>query len=226
MEENRLALPKDFFKQFKSKEQFQDFFQEMFKQGVNEMLQGELDEHLGYQKHAPEGRGSDNSRNDFSSKKVKSENLCDVVLSISRDRNESFEPKLIPKHQRMSEQIEQSIIGMYSRGMSTRGIEDQIRELYGVEISESIVPTATSRILDMIKELQSRALEPVDFTCWMDGIQFKVRYNEKVVSKCIYLMTGLKNDDLKEVLGMWINEIRKCFFLAECADKFARTRCK
>ncbi|AMP99716.1 hypothetical protein AY601_2837 [Pedobacter cryoconitis] len=82
MEENKLGLPKDFFKQFKSKEQFQEFFQEMFKQGVNEMLQGELDEHLGYEKHSPEGRGSGNSRNGFSSKKVKSETLWDVVLSI------------------------------------------------------------------------------------------------------------------------------------------------
>ncbi|EDM34041.1 hypothetical protein PBAL39_07055 [Pedobacter sp. BAL39] len=152
MEENKLGLPKDFFKQFNSKEQFQEFFQEMFKQGVNEMLQGELDDHLGYEKHAPEGSGSGNSRNGFSSKKVKSETLGDVVLSIPRDRNASFEPRLIPKQQRMSEQIEQSIIGMYSRGMSTRDIEDQIPEMYGVEISESTVSTITSRVLEMIKE--------------------------------------------------------------------------
>ena len=152
MEENNLGLPKDFFKQFKSKEQFQEFFQEMFKQGVNEMLQGELDAHLGYEKHAPEGRNSGNSRNGTSSKKLKSESLGDLVLSIPRDRNSSFEPKLIPKHQRMSEQIEQSIIGMYSRGMSTRDIEDQIREVYGVDVFESTVSTVTNRIVDHIKE--------------------------------------------------------------------------
>lgn len=223
MEENKLGLPKDFFKQFKSKEQFQEFFQEMFKQGVNEMLQGELDDHLGYEKHAPEGRGSGNSRNGFSSKKIKSETLGDVVLSIPRDRNASFEPRLIPKHQRMSEQIEQSIIGMYSRGMSTRDIEDQIREMYGVEISESTVSTVTSRVLDMIKEWQSRPLEPVYFTCWMDGIQFKVRHNGKVVSKCIYLVIGLKNDGLKEILGMWINETESAsFWLSVLTDLRAR----
>ncbi|MGV3706348.1 MAG: IS256 family transposase [Arcticibacter sp.] len=223
MEENKLGLPKDFFKQFKSKEQFQEFFQEMFKQGVQEMLQGELDDHLGYEKHAPEGRGSGNSRNGYSSKKVKSESLGDVVLAIPRDRNSSFEPKLIAKHQRMSEQLEQSIIGMYSRGMSTRDIEDQIREMYGVEISESTVSTVTSRVIDLIKEWQVRPLEPVYFTCWMDGIQFKVRHNGKVISKCIYLVIGLRNDGLKEILGMWINETESAsFWLSVLTDLKAR----
>ena len=174
----------------------------MFKQGVNEMLQGELDEHLGYEKHAPEGPGSGNLHNGFSSKKVKSETLGDVVLSIPRDRHASFEPKLIPKHQRMSEQIEQSIIGLYSRGMSTRDIEDQVREMYGIEIFESTVSTVISRVLDTTKEWQNRPLEAVYFTCWMDGIQFKVRHNGKVVSKCICLVIGLRNDGLKEILGM------------------------
>ena len=223
MEENKLGLPKDFFKQFKSKEQFQEFFQEMFKQGVQEMLQGELDDHLGYEKHSPDGRGSGNSRNGYSSKKVKSESLGDVVLSIPRDRNSSFEPKLVPKHQRMSEQLEQSIIGMYSRGMSTRDIEDQIREMYGVEISESTVSTVTSRIVDLIKEWQIRPLEPVYFTCWMDGIQFKVRHNGKVINKCIYLVIGLRNDGLKEILGMWINETESAsFWLSVLTDLKAR----
>ena len=223
MEENKLGLPKDFFKQFKSKEQFQEFFQEMFKQGVQEMLQGELDDHLGYEKHSPDGRGSGNSRNGYSSKKVKSESLGDVVLSIPRDRNSSFEPKLVPKHQRMSEQLEQSIIGMYSRGMSTRDIEDQIREMYGVEISESTVSTVTSRVVDLIKEWQIRPLEPVYFTCWMDGIQFKVRHNGKVINKCIYLVIGLRNDGLKEILGMWINETESAsFWLSVLTDLKAR----
>lgn len=223
MEENKLNLPKDFFKQFKSREQFQEFFQEMFKRGVNEMLQGELDEHLGYEKHSPEGRGSGNSRNGFSSKKLKSESLGDVVLSIPRDRNSSFEPKLVPKHQRMSEQIEESIIGMYSRGMSTRDIEDQVREMYGVEISESTVSAITNRVVDLIKEWQARPLEQVYFTCWMDGIQFKVRHNGKVVNKCIYLVIGLKNDGLKEILGMWINETESAsFWLSVLTDLKAR----
>ncbi len=151
------------------------------------MLQGELDEHLGYEKHSPEGRNSGNSRNGSSTKRVKSDTLGDVVLTIPCDRNSSFEPQLIPKHQRMSSRIEETIVGMYSRGMSTRDIEEQIRELYGVEVSESTVSTVTNRIADHIKEWQARPLEPVYFVCRMDGIQFKIRHNGKVISKCIYL---------------------------------------
>ena len=223
MEMNKLGLPKDFFKQFKSKEQFQDFFQEMFKQGVEEMLQGELDDHLGYEKHSPEGRGSGNSRNGYSSKKLKSESLGDVLLSIPRDRNSTFEPQLIPKHQRMSDQIEQSIIGMYSRGMSTRDIEDQVREMYGVEVSESTVSMVTGRIVEHIKEWQVRPLESVYYTCWMDGIQFKVRQNGKVINKCIYLVIGLRRNGFKEVLGMWINETESAsFWLSVLTDPKVR----
>lgn len=176
------------------------------------MLQGELDAHLGYEIHTPEGRNSGSSRNGTSSKKVKSVSLGDLVLSIPRDHNSSFEPKLIPKHQRMSEQIEQSIIGMYSRGMSTRDIADQISEVYGVDVSESTVSTVTNRIVDHIKEWQVRPLEPVYFTCWMDGIQFKVRHNEKVINKCFYLVIGLKNDGLKDIVGRWINETESASF--------------
>ena len=133
MESNKLNVPKDFFKQFKSKEEFQEFFQNLFKEGVQEMLQGELDEHLGYEKHSPEGYNTGNSRNGSSKKKVKTETLGDMVLNIPRDRKSTFEPQLIPKHERMSDKIEQVIIGMYSRGMTTRDIEDQVKEIYGVD---------------------------------------------------------------------------------------------
>lgn len=85
----------------------------------------------------------------------------------------------------MSQQVEHSIIGMYSRGMRTRDIENHVREMYGFEISESTVSTVTSRVIDLIKEWQVRPLEPVYFTCWMDGIQFKVRHNGKVISNVL-----------------------------------------
>ncbi|MCX2481847.1 transposase [Pedobacter sp. MC2016-15] len=110
MDDNNLELPKGFFKQFKSKEQFHEFFSDMFKKGVNEMLQGELDDHLGYEKNASEGRNSGNSRNGFSRKKIKSEKLGDMVLSIPRDRNSDFEPKLIPKHQRMLNKLSRILL--------------------------------------------------------------------------------------------------------------------
>src|SRR3982751_3518312 len=115
----RPVLPKDFFKQFKSKQDFQSFFNDLFKQGVEEMLQAELDEHLGYQKYAKQGIGSGNSRNGSYSKSVKTGSLGDMVLNIPRDRNSDYAPQLIPKGQRMSDKLEEAIIGMYSRGMTT-----------------------------------------------------------------------------------------------------------
>jgi transposase-like protein len=223
MSEEKFSLPKGFFKQFKNKEEFQSFFQEMFKEGVQQMLQSELDEHLGYEKNEISGNNSGNSRNGSSKKTLKSETLGDMVLNIPRDRNSSFEPKLVPKHQRMSDKIEEAIIGLYSRGMSTRDIEEQIRELYGVEVSEGTVSNVTNRIIETVKTWQNRPLESVYFTLWMDGISFKIRHQGKIVNKTIFLVIGLNNQGLKEVLGMWINETESAsFWLTVLTDLKAR----
>lgn len=223
MEPNKLDLPKDFFKQFKNKEEFQDFFQSLFKQGVEEMLKAELDEHLGYEKHSPQGHHSGNSRNGYSKKKVKTESIGDMVLNIPRDRKSSFVPQLIPKHERMSDKIEQAIIGMYSRGMTTRDIEEQIKEIYGVDVSEGTVSNVTNRLLDHIKQWQIRPLEPVYFVVWMDGICLKIRTNGKIINKTIFLVIGLNNMGMKEVLGMWINETESAsFWLNVLTDLKAR----
>lgn len=220
---NPLDLPKDFFKQFKSKEEFQEFFQDLFKRGVQEMLQGELDEHLGYEKHSPEGYNSGNSRNGTSKKKVKTESLGDMVLNIPRDRKSTFEPQLIPKHERMSDKIEQVIIGLYSRGMTTRDIEDQVKEMYGVEVSEGTISNVTNRLIDNIKQWQTRPLEKVYFVVWMDGISLKIRSNGKIINKTIFLVIGLNNQGHKEVLGMWINETESAaFWLTVLTDLKAR----
>lgn len=223
MEKDKFDLPKDFFKQFKNKEQFQDFFQTLFKQGVEEMLKAELDEHLGYEKHSPEGHNTGNSRNGFSKKKVKTDSIGDMVLNIPRDRKSTFEPQLIPKHERMSDKIEQAIIGMYSRGMTTRDIEDQVKEIYGVDVSEGTISNITNRIIENIKQWQVRPLEPVYFVVWMDGISLKIRSNGKIINKTIFLVIGLNNKGMKEVLGMWINETESAsFWLNVLTDLKAR----
>lgn len=212
MNDKKLDLPKGFFKQFKDKEEFQDFFQSLFKQGVEEMLQAELDEHLGYEKYSPAGHHSGNSRNGASKKTLKSASLGDMVLNIPRDRNSEFEPRLIPKHERMSDKIEDAIIGMYSRGMSVRDIEEQIREMYGVAVSEGTISNVTNRIIEHVKEWQNQPLEKHYYVLWMDGIVFKVRYNAKITNKTIYLVIGLNQDGLKQVLGMWISETESAAF--------------
>lgn len=216
-------LPKDFFKQFKSKEDFHSFFNDLFKQGVEEMLQAELDEHLGYQKYSKEGNNSGNSRNGTYSKKVKTESLGDMVLNIPRDRNSEYAPRLIPKGQRMSDKLEEAIIGMYSRGMTTSDISEQVKNVYGVEVSEGTISNVTARIIEHVKEWQARPLEPVYFVVWMDGIVLKIKQSGKYINKCIYLVIGLKSDGLKEVLGMWTSENESAsFWLSVLTDLKAR----
>lgn len=212
MNDKKLEIPKDFFKQFKNKEEFKNFFQSLFKEGVESMLQAELDDHLGYEKYSPEGHHSGNSRNGSSKKRVKSASLGDMVLNIPRDRNSEFSPQLIPKHSRMSDQIEETIIGLYSRGMSTRDIEEQVRELYGIEVSESTVSNVTNRIVEHIKEWQNRSLEKRYYVLWMDGIALKIRHNAKIINKTVFLVLGLNEDGLKQVLGMWIAETESAAF--------------
>lgn len=217
------TLPKDFFKQFKNKEEFHSFFNDLFKQGVEEMLKAELDAHLGYEKHSKEGYGSGNNRNGSYPKKIKTDSLGDMVLNIPRDRNGEFEPRIIPKGQRMSDKLEEAITGMYSRGMTTSDICAQVREIYGVDVSEGTISNVTNRIIEHVKEWQGRPLEQVYFTVWMDGIMLKVRQNGKYINKCVYIVIGLKNDGLKEVLGMWLAETESAaFWLSVLTDLKAR----
>lgn len=223
MDNQQPQFSKEFFKQFKNKEEFHSFFNSLFKQGVEEMLKAELDEHLGYEKHSPEGRNSGNSRNGSYKKKVKTESLGDLALNIPRDRNSEFDPILIPKGQRMSDKLEEAIIGMYSRGMTTSDISDQVKEVYGVDVSEGTISNVTNRITEHVKSWQNRALEPVYFMVWMDGIVLKVKQNGKYINKCIYLVIGLKNDGLKEVLGMWMAETESAsFWMSVLTDLKAR----
>jgi putative transposase len=222
MSKEESNLSKEFFKQFKTAAELEDYFRELYKQGVQHLLQAELDEHLGYEKHDPKGYGSGNSRNGNSKKTLKT-TAGNIPIEVPRDRNASFSPVVLPKHQTMSEKIEKAITGMYSRGMTTRDIEEQIREIYGVDISETSVSNITGKMIDSIKDWQNRPLDPVYFVVWMDGISFKIRHNGKVSNKTIFLVMGLNNQGMKEVLGMWVNETESAsFWLQVLTDLKAR----
>jgi transposase-like protein len=223
MDTQQPNLPKDFFKQFKNQDDFKSFFNDLYKQGVEQMLQAELDEHLGYEKHSRDGHHTGNSRNGSYPKKVKTQSLGDMILNIPRDRNSEFEPRLIPKGSRMSDQLEESIIGMYSRGMTTSDICQQVKEVYGVDVSAGTISNVTDRIHEHVKEWQNRPLEPVYFVVWMDGIVLKVKQGGKYINKCIYLVIGLRQDGLKEVLGMWMAETESAsFWMSVLTDLKAR----
>lgn len=204
-------FPKEFFKQF-NKESFHEYFNSLFKEGIEQMLQCELDEHLGYLKHAKEGDNTGNSRNGTFPKTITTESIGDLVLNIPRDRNGDFVPQVIPKGQTISSKIEDAILGMYSRGMTTSDVRHQVLEVYGLDISETTVSNITEQIMVSAREWQQRPLEPVYFTVWMDGIVLKIREDSKVINKCVYIVIGLTPEGKKEVLGFWIEKTESASF--------------
>jgi len=166
-------------------------------------LEGELTHHLGYPKNAITGNNSGNSRNGKTIKTVKGKN-GDLNLEIPRDRNSSFEPQLIQKHQRRFDGFDEKIISLYARGMTTRDIQAQLEELYGVEISPSFISTVTDAIMPAVKAWQNRPLEPLYPVVFLDAIRIKSRSDGVVQNMAVYLALGINVDGLKEVLGMWI----------------------
>ena len=219
----KLDIPKDFWKDFKDRKDFDEFFSELFKEGINQMLKGEMTDHLGYEKHSKEGDNTGNSRNGDYQKTLKT-NLGEITVNVPRDRNGEFDPKVVPKHEsRLSDEIAQVIIGLYSRGMSTTDIQEQIEQIYGVQVDSTSVSNITNTLLESIKEWQSRPLEEVYYVVWMDGISIKIRHNSKVINKTIYLVIGLTQEGKKQVLGMWISENESAsFWMSVLTDLKAR----
>ena len=176
---------------------------EMFRDVLQELLEAEMDEALGYGKYNTMDKNNDNSRNGNSKKTVKTE-LGPVQINIPRDRNGDFEPKIVPKHQRSVNGIEDKILGLYANGMTTRDISDQIKELYGVDISAETVSNITNRILPLVSEWQNRPLEKTYSFIFMDAIHYKVREDKQIIVKAAYVVIRVNMDGEKEVLGIWI----------------------
>lgn len=210
----------EFLKQFKSGEELNGFLKQLQKRGIEKMLEGELDAHLGYGK----GKASEstNARNGYGQKKVLS-SFGESDLKVPRDRNASFNPMIVPKRENMVDGIENVIISLYAKGMSNRDIEEQIREVYNFDISASTISRITDHVSEDIIAWQNRPLESVYLIVWMDGIVFKVRENSKVVNKTVYIAVGLKRDGKKEVLGLWLGKNESAsFWMAVLTDMKVR----
>ena len=205
-------LPKNFTKEFQTKEVFHSYFESLYKQGIEQFLQAELDEHLGYEKHKIEGNNSGNSRNGSFEKTIKSETFGDMVLSIPRDRNGKFEPQIIPKGETMSGKIEDAILGMYARGMTRSDIVEQVKSVYGISVSESTISTISDKIMVDVEEWTKRALEPQYLIVWMDAVHLKIRTDGKYINQAMHIVIGLRTDGIKEVLGMWLNKTESASF--------------
>lgn len=203
------VLSEEFLKQFKTGEELYSFLSQIQKRGVEQILEGELDSHLGYDKHQP-SQGA-NTRNGHSKKKIKNQ-FGVAEIQVPRDRDASFTPALIPKRKNMAQGVENIIISLYAKGMSVSDIEEQIRELYNIELSTSAISRITERVTQDITLWQNRPLESVYCIVWMDGIVFKVRENSRVIDKTIYIAIGLRTDGKKEVLGLWLGKNESAAF--------------
>ena len=181
------------------------YLKEIFKDTLQEMLEAELEIDLGYVKEDRSNKSTDNRRNGYSKKKVKSQ-FGDIQLDIPRDRNSDFEPTVAPKNKRDISGIEDKVISLYARGMSIRNIHDQIKDIYGIEVSAEMLGKMTDSVIAYIKEWQNRPLNKVYPFVFMDPIHYKVREDGQIKNKSAYVVLGVNVEGFKDILGIWIGE--------------------
>ena len=198
--------------------QSMDDIQNLFKETIAEFMQGsleaELDEELGYEPYDVKNKNTENSRNGHSKKTLRT-SMGKVEIDIPRDRNGDFEPKILPKNQTsISQDMESKIISMYAKGMSVSDIEKHIRDIYGLEISDTTVSRITDKVLPAAKEWQQRPLESIYAVVFLDAIHYRVRSEGQIVKKAVYIAIGIDLDGKKDVLGMWVGENESAKFWA------------
>lgn len=176
----------------------------MFKDALQEMMNAEFDNSMGYSKYDKTSEKT-NYRNGTTKKNLKSE-FGEFEFETPRDRNGEFEPKIVPKNTRDVSGIEDKIISLYARGLTTREINEQIQDLYGIEVSATMVSNITDQIIPEIKEWQERPLDSVYPIIFIDAVHFSVREENRVVKKAAYIVLGINKDGYKEILGIWIGE--------------------
>lgn len=187
-----------------------DDLKDVFKLMVGEMLEngleGELDDELGYTKYDYRNKTGENSRNGYSKKTLKT-SFGETEIKVPRDREGEFEPQLVKKNQtNLTGDIEDKILSMYAKGMTTSDIESHIQDIYGLECSDSTISRITDKILPVVRDWQSRPLEEIYAVVFMDAIHFHVRSEGQIVKKAVYIAIGINMDGIKEVLGMWVGE--------------------
>ena len=198
--------------------QSMDDIQNLFKETIAEFMQGsleaELDEELGYEPYDVKNKNTENSRNGHSKKTLRT-SMGKVEIDVPRDRKGDFEPKILPKNQTsISQDMEEKIFSMYAKGMSVSDIEDHIRDIYGLEISDTTVSRITDKVLPAAKEWQQRPLESIYAVVFLDAIHYHVRSEGHIVKKAVYIAIGINMDGKKDVLGMWVGENESAKFWA------------
>jgi len=172
---------------------------------VERALEGEMTDHLGYEKHAQEGRNGGNSRNGKTGKRVKSDS-AEIEIEVPRDREGTFDPQMVAKGQRRLPGFDEKVIALYARGMTTREIQGHLKELYQVDVSPTLISAVTDAVMEDVRAWQARALEPVYPIVYLDAIHVKLRTGGHVQNQAVYLALAINLQGYKELLGLWVGE--------------------
>ncbi|EGQ8510594.1 IS256 family transposase [Vibrio parahaemolyticus] len=197
------AFAREAAKSIKTESDLDDFRKMLTKVTVETVLNAELDEHLGYQKH--QSRTSSNSRNGYSAKSIITDD-GEVDIDVPRDREASFEPQIVRKHQTRFQSMDDKILSLYAKGMTTREIVATFKEMYDAEVSPTLISKVTDSVLEQVIEWQSRSLDEIYPIVYLDCIVVKVRQDKQVINKAVYLALGVNMEGQKELLGMWLSE--------------------
>jgi putative transposase len=183
----------------------------LLKNSLEQMLEAEMTEHLGYEKHSLEGNNSGNSRNGLSNKSLKTDQ-GEIDISIPGDRKGKFDSIVVGKYQKTIGDLESKVISMYAKGMTTRDIESHIEDIYGLELSATSISNITNTIIPMVKEWQSRPLDAVYPIVFLDAVHFKVKDDSHIVTKAAYTCLGIDLQGQKDMFGIWIGQAESSKF--------------
>ena len=194
-----------FAPQLKTESDLSDFSKALLKMTIEKALEGELEHHLGYAKHDQDGNGSGNSRNGNTSKTLQGDH-GKFRIDVPRDRNSTFEPTLIKKNQRRLSGMDDQILALYAKGMTTRDIADAFHEMYDVDVSHTLISQVTDTVSEQVRAWQNRPLESLYPIMYLDCIVVKVHEEKRVINKAVYVALGVNMEGHKELLGLWISK--------------------
>ncbi|PLT29047.1 IS256 family transposase [Peribacillus deserti] len=213
---------KDLARECKTVDDIQFMLKDLFRETLQLVFEAEIEDHLGYAKNHISGNNTGNSRNGYMKKTIKTK-FGNTTLDIPRDRKGDYEPQIIKKYETSINGLEDQILALYSKGMSTRDIEDHMQDIYGIHVSPTMVSKVTDKILPLVYDWQARPLDAVYPIVYLDAIHFKVRHENRIISKAAYTVLGINTDGVKDILGIWIGENESAsFWLSVCSDLKSR----
>lgn len=198
-------LAAELAKGVKTEEDLADPLGKLMKLTIEKALNTEMDNHLGYEKHSSDGRNRKNSRNGYTSKKLKTDSR-EIEIDTPRDRDSDFEPQMVKKGQRRLYGFDKKILALYAKGQTTRDITDTLKELYDIDVSHSLISQVTESVQEEVEQWQNRPLENIYPILYLDCIVIKVHQDKRVIKKSVYLALGVTKEGMKELLGLWISE--------------------